>query len=104
MKLNMAFKRELEVNAPSDKEYNIVISMSEPYPDKKEGGDWACSFKIIGFEEEIMKTFYGIDGFQAAINCIIGIDANLKYLQRKMNINITWFGGKELGFKIANLN
>lgn len=102
MKLKMVFERELEVNdASKGKQYNIIVSMSEPYPDTKKGGDWACSFKITGLEEEILNTFYGIDSFQSAINCILGIDANLKYLQREMNLDITWFGGKELGFKIG---
>jgi hypothetical protein len=91
-------QRELEVTEPSGNEKEIVVQFFEPFEDEKEGGDWACSFSIIGEGIEITKTMYGVDSLQALVHAIVGAEANLLYLKRTIPFEFKWPGMERLGF------
>lgn len=78
--------------------FELEVVMYRPFPDPREGGDWACSFHIRGLEEEVRAVAYGIDEFQALLLCIKSIDAHLRSIQRTQQLKLTFLGIEDLGF------
>lgn len=94
-------ERIIEVALPNDELRELVIKIGKPFPDPKPGGDWACTFEVTGLEEKIINTAFGVDALQALLLCIKMIEANLKYLERKINVRFTWLESDDLGLSMA---
>jgi hypothetical protein len=53
------------------------VSLGQPRPDKKPGGDWECPFRISGSGVSIVEFGYGVDSMQALTTALDGIRALL---------------------------
>lgn len=90
--------RVIDAQREDGESFELEVVMYKPFPDPREGGDWACSFHIRGLEEEMQGVAYGIDEFQALLHCIKSIDAHLKSLQRTQHLSLSFLGLQDLGF------
>lgn len=51
----------------------VRVSLGQPRPDKRPGGDWECPFRIRGPRVSILEFGYGVDSMQALTTALEGI-------------------------------
>jgi hypothetical protein len=67
----MELTRTLEfVPALDEPAREIVVTIGEPEPDPKPGGDFRCRLVISGFEKTYDRYFFGVDPIQALIHAL----------------------------------
>ena len=49
------------------------MSLGQPRPDKRPGGDWECPFRIRGRGVSVVEFGYGVDSMQALTTALEGI-------------------------------
>jgi hypothetical protein len=55
----------------------LRVSLGQPRPDKRPGGDWECPFRIRGSGFALAESGYGVDSMQALTTALEGIRALL---------------------------
>ena len=51
----------------------VRVFLGKPRPDKREGGDWECPFRIRGRGVSVVEFGYGVDSMQALTTALEGI-------------------------------
>lgn len=78
-------ERVLEILNQND---TVTIQVFKPQPDKKEGGDYGCSFLLMFRDIIEEQTIYGIDSFQALYLTLKIIPTYLSNFLKRMKLEL----------------
>jgi hypothetical protein len=89
---------EREFDSLSEGGPPVVGRLGKPRPDTRDGGDWQCSYQVLGTGDDTASTAYGVDSLQALMLAIDKLRADLTWRARQREEGFSWFGQPGLGF------
>jgi hypothetical protein len=90
-------QRELEAISDDGSSKLVHISIGRPAEDPNPGGDWYCSYSIVGLGDDQLSHAYGADSLQALMLCLQKLKVDVQFSARRERVRLTWAGGEDIG-------
>lgn len=86
MKTNEKWQATRELLDPTDPTVKVEVQLG--YPEMRTPDEWACPFRIVGLDAEVVEFGIGVDALQAIMMAIEGIATYLRSSGR----SLSWLG------------
>jgi hypothetical protein len=92
-------ERHLEATGPHGKS-DVTLKIGRPFRDHLPGGDWGCTFQIVGLGDDAALAAFGVDALQALLLAVYGSQLHLEERAAAAAVRLTWLGQPDLGLKV----
>ena len=75
----------------------VIVTIGQPSPDPRVGGDWSCVYRIQGIGNDLTSKAYGVDAIQALWLTLRKVGIELRHLMAARQMRLSWLDDDDLG-------
>lgn len=92
-------ERVIRGRDPGGRPLTVVLRAAAPVRDELAGGDWTCSYQVLGLTDSAVRPAHGVDTLQALLLAVRSLEIHVTAQAADLQVVLSWFGDADLGLR-----